>query len=283
MSLSFPPLTRAIKMLLAVNIGMYLLMLLLEKTGAGSTADYITVHLGLMPQLVVQHGWIWQLLTYSILHGGFFHLFFNMLMLWMFGANLEVHFGSRQFLEFFFFGVLGGALTTVIMAYTVGLSAHPIFNIKPDVLTVGASAGVFAIYMACAMLFGEQQVFLFPFPFALKMKYLVAILGFIALIGALDDRVGGGTANIAHLGGLLFGYLYLKFVPRRGLTYAFSESFFGLRNSYHRWKRRQAAKRFEVYMRKHEKEPRKYFDEYGNFKPPDDGEKKDGGKGGWVN
>ena len=97
------------------------------------------------------------------------------------------------------------------------------------------------------------------------------------------DRVGGGTANIAHLGGLLFGYLYLKFVPRRGLTFAFSESFFGLRNSYHRWKRRQAAKKFEVYMRKHEKEPRKYFDEYGNFKPPDDGEKKDGGKGGWVN
>jgi len=283
MSLSFPPLTRAIKMLLAVNIGMYLLMLLLEKTGTGSTADYITIHLGLIPQLAVQHGWIWQLLTYSILHGGFFHLFFNMLMLWMFGANLEIHFGSRQFLEFFFFGVLGGALTTLIMAYTVGLSAHPIFNIKPDVLTMGASAGVFAIYMGCAMLFGEQQVFLFPFPFALKMKYLVAILGFIALIGALDDRVGGGTANIAHLGGLLFGYLYLKFVPRRGLTFAFSESFFGLRNSYHRWKRRKAAKKFEVYMRKHEKEPRKYFDEYGNFKPPDDTEKKDGGKGGWVN
>ena len=283
MSLSFPPLTRAIKLLLAVNIGMYLLMLLLEKTGAGSTSNYIAFYLGLIPQQVVQHGLIWQPLTYSILHGGFFHVFFNMLMLWMFGANLEIHFGSRQFLEFFFFGVLGGALTTIIIAYTVGLSTHPIFNIKPDVLTVGASAGVFAIYMGCAMLFGEQQVFLFPFPFALKMKYLVAILGFIALIGALDDRVGGGTANIAHLGGLLFGYLYLKFVPRRGLTFAFSESFFGLRNSYHRWKRRQASKKFEVYMRKHEKEPRKYFDEYGNFKPPDDAEKKDGGKGGWVN
>ena len=116
------------------------------------------------------------------------------------------------------------------------------------------------------------------------MKYLVAILGFIALIGALDDHVkgGGGTAHIAHLGGLLFGYLYLKFIPRRGLSFAFSERYFGLRNAYHKWKRRQAAKKFEVYMRKHNQEPGNYFDEYGNFKPPDDSEKKNGGKGGWV-
>jgi len=283
MSLSFPPVTRAIKLLLAINIGMYMLMLLLDKTGSGKASYDIATSLGLIPEQVVHHGWIWQLFTYSIIHGGFFHLFFNMLMLWMFGANLEIHFGPRQFLEFFFFGVLGGALTTVILAYTVGLSTNPIFNIRPDVVTVGASGGIFAIYMACAMLFGEQQVYMFPFPFAIKMKYLVAILGFVALIGAIDDRVGGGTANIAHLGGLLFGYLYLKFVPRRGLTFAFSESYFGLRNSYHRWKRRKAAKKFEVYMRQHEKEPGKYFDEYGNFKPPEDAGKKDGGKGGWVN
>lgn len=282
MTLSFPPLTRAIKMLVVVNVGMYVLMLLMEKTGYALAAARIAVDLGLIPQQVVHHGWIWQLLTYSVIHGGFFHIFFNMLMLWMFGANLEVYFGSRQFLEFFFFGVLGGSLTTVVLSYTIGLTANPIFNIKPDVLTVGASAGVFAIYMGCAMLFGEQQVFLFPFPFALKMKYLVAILGIIALIGALDDRVGGGTANIAHLGGLLFGYLYIKFIPRRGFSFAVSERYFGLRNAYHKWKRRQAAKKFEVYMRKHEHEPRKYFDQYGNFKPPDDADKKDG-KGGWVN
>ena len=281
MSLSFPPVTRAVKILLAINIGMYMLMLLLDKMGAGVTAE-ITVYLGLIPGQVV-HGWIWQLLTYSIIHGGLFHLFFNMLMLWMFGSNLEIHFGFRRFLEFFFFGVLGGALTTVLLAYTVGLSAHPIFNVRPDVVTVGASAGIFAIYMASAMLFGERQVFLFPFPFAIKMKYLVAILGFVALVGAIDDRVGGGTANIAHLGGLLFGYLYLKFIPRRGLTFVFSEGYFSLRNSYHKRKRRKAAKQFEVYMRKHEKEPNKYFDEYGNFRPPDDIDKKNGGRGGWVN
>ena len=92
MTLSFPPLTRAIKMLVALNVGMYVLMLLLEKTGMGATSDGLAVALGLMPEQVVKHGWIWQLLTYSIIHGGFFHLFFNMLMLWMFGANVEGYF-----------------------------------------------------------------------------------------------------------------------------------------------------------------------------------------------
>src|SRR5215475_16082890 len=117
MTLSFPPFTRAIKLLLAVNIGMYVLMLLLEKTDMGAASTGIAVALGLIPDQVVKHGWIWQLLTYSIIHGGFFHLFFNMLMLWMFGSTLEGYFGPRQFLEFFFFGVLGGSVTTVILAY----------------------------------------------------------------------------------------------------------------------------------------------------------------------
>ncbi|HEV3315905.1 MAG TPA: rhomboid family intramembrane serine protease [Candidatus Angelobacter sp.] len=283
MTLSFPPVTRAIKLLLGVNVGMYFLILLLEKTGSLVAVYDIITKLGLVPDQVVHHGWIWQLLTYSIVHERFFHIFFNMLMLWMFGANLEIHFGSRQFLEFFFFGVFGAALTSLVLTYTVGLMANPIFTISPTTPIIGASGGIFAIYMACAMLFGEQQVYLFPFPFAIKMKYLVAILGVIALVGAIDNRVGGGTANLAHLGGLLFGYLYLKFIPRRGLTFVFSEAYFGLRNSYYRWKRHQAKKKFEVYMRKHEKEPDKYFDEYGNFKPPDDADKKDGGKGGWVN
>jgi membrane associated rhomboid family serine protease len=278
MSLSFPPFTRAIKTLLAINIGMYMLMILLAKTGAVDAGAWIVLHLGLIPQQVV-HGWVWQLLTYSTIHGGFFHLFFNMLMLWMFGANLEIQWGHRRFMEFFFFGVFGAGLTSVLLAYTLG---HFV-SLDPTTVTVGASGGVFAIYMACAMLFGEQQVFIFPLPLSMKMKYLVFIFGFIALIGALDDRAGGGTANIAHLGGLLFGYLYVKFVPRRGFSYVLSEGYFGVRNSYHRWKRRRAGRKFQVYMRKHNKDPKEYFDEYGNFRPPEDLDKKDGGPGGWVN
>jgi hypothetical protein len=123
---------------------------------------------------------------------------------------------------------------------------------------------------------------MFPLPVAIRMKYLVGILAFIALISALGSA--GDTANVAHLSGLLFGYLYIRFVPRRGLTFAFSEAGYGFRNRMHRWKLNRSKKKFQVYMKKHGHDPKEYFDEYGNFRPPDERDKKDGGsKGGWVN
>ena len=81
----------------------------------------------------------------------------------------------------------------------------------------------------------------------------------------------GGIAVFAHLGGLLFGYLWVKFLPSRGLSYAASERYFGVRNSYYRWKRRRAARKFEVYMRDHDRKVT--FDEHGNYVPPDDNDK----------
>ncbi|HET7871318.1 MAG TPA: rhomboid family intramembrane serine protease, partial [Terriglobales bacterium] len=99
--------------------------------------------------------------------------------------------------------------------------------------------------------------------------------------GALGDA--GGTANVAHLSGLLFGYIYVKFVPRRGLLFTGSEVYYGMINSCHRWKRRRAGKKFQVYMSQHQHDPKQYFDEYGNFKPPEEKDKGDRGSGGWVN
>jgi membrane associated rhomboid family serine protease len=278
MSLSFPPFTRAIKILIAINTAVYLLILILGATGHGLAANDIFDTFALKAHDVV-HGRVYQLLSYGFLHAGFFHLLFNMLMLWMFGSMLESRLGSRQFWEFYLFGVFGAGLTSVALAYTLGGIVH----LVPMTPTVGASGGIYAIFMAAAMLFGDVEVFLFPLPFAMRLKYLVAILAFIALVGALADM--GGTANVAHLGGLLFGYVYVKFVPRRGLTFAFTEGYYGIRNYYHRLKRERAKKKFQVYMRKHEQDPKQYFDEYGNFRPPDDKDKdkKDRGPGGWVN
>ena len=94
---------------------------------------------------------------------------------------------------------------------------------------------------------------------------------------------------MAHLGGLLFGYIWLKFVPRRGFGHATSERVFGLRNSYYRWKRKRAARKFEVYMRKHDDrgdyKHEDYFDEYGNFRDPSERDRKGNGdsRGPWVN
>lgn len=270
MTLSFPPFTRAIKILIGLNAGIFFALLLMRAIHQGPAADLFENTFALVSSQVV-HGHVYQLVTYGFLHASLMHLLLNMLALWMFGSMLESAWGSRKFWEFYLFGVAGAALTTVAMAYTIGGVLH----LNRDTPTVGASGGVYAIFMATAMLFGDREVFLFPFPVAMKLKYLVAIMGFVALVSALGDPAG--TANVAHLGGLLFGYLFVKFVPRRGLLLSFSEGFYATRNSYHRWKRRRAAKKFQVYMRKHEDDPKRFY--------PEDHDKdhKDGGPGGWVN
>ena len=278
MTLSFPPFTRAIKTLIGINAGIYLLLIALAALRQGPAAAAIVDFLMLRASHVA-HGKIYELVTYGFVHGGFFHLFFNMLMLWMFGSMLETAWGSRKFWEFYLFGIIGAGLGTVLLAYTLGSIVH----LSPNTPTLGASGGIYAILMATGMLFGNQEVYLFPFPIAIRLKYLVGILAFIALVGALGDA--GDTANVAHLSGLLFGYIYVKFVPRRGLAFAFSETSYGIRNRYHRWKLNRSKKKFQVYMRKHGQDPKDYFDEYGNFRDPSTRDRKSNGdsRGGYVN
>src|SRR5262249_7495050 len=135
--------------------------------------------LALVPAQVV-HGWIWQLITYSFVHLGLFHILFNMLALWMFGAQLETDWGYRRFFEFYFFCVVGAALTTITISYTgVG-------GISPATNTVGASGGVLGILMAFGLLYGDQEIMLFPIPFSIRAKYFVAGLVFIELISAIN-------------------------------------------------------------------------------------------------
>jgi membrane associated rhomboid family serine protease len=285
MSLSFPPFTRAVKQLLIANGAVFLLFWVLRAFGpTAAVGDWAYYHLGLAGYAVI-HGEIWQLVTYSFLHYGILHLLFNMLALWMFGAQLEQDWGYSLFLQFYFFCVVGAALVTVAVSFT------GVLGVSPLTLTVGASGGIYGLLLAFGMLHGNSEVMLFPLPFLIKAKYFVIGIIFLALYGALSSAHGGGQsiAYMAHLGGLLFGYIWLKFVPRRGFGYAASERAFGLRNSYYRWKRKRAARKFEVYMRKHDRGDYKhddYFDEYGNFRDPsarDPGKKNGDTRPPWVN
>jgi hypothetical protein len=115
----------------------------------------------------------------------------------------------------------------------------------------------------------------------MKAKYFVGILIVVTLAFAMSG--GGQVAYVAHLGGLLFGWLYTRRGPKPALVnVGFAERYYGMRNSYYRWKRRRAAKKFEVYMSKHDRQV--HFDEHGNYIPPDDDPKGNGGgKSGWVN
>ena len=173
MTLSLPPFTPAVIWLLGLNTAVFLLMELFGLVLPGidrSIFDYFS----LIPSDVT-HGWIWQIVTYSFLHAGFWHWFGNMLGLWMFGSALEGAWGSRRFVELFSFGVIGAAITTIVVSYGHVLGG-------PNSPTVGASGGVFAILIAFGIVFAENEIMLIPFPFLIKAKYFIAILIVVSVI-----------------------------------------------------------------------------------------------------
>lgn len=125
---------------------------------------------------------------------------------------------------------------------------------------------------------------MFPLPISIRAKYLVGILIFISLAGTFEGFSSAGRgesiAYIAHLGGALFGWLYLRVVPRRGFGFSFSEGYFGLHNSYYRWKRQRAARKFEVYMRRQDR--KQQIDDYSKLHDTDR-ERGDGeDRGPWI-
>jgi membrane associated rhomboid family serine protease len=271
-----------VKALIIANVAVFLVMMLSGLTRLGLEI-WANDYFYLRPAAVV-NGQIWQLVTYAFFHAGLMHLLFNMLGLWMFGAQFETDFGTKRFYEFYFWCVLGAALTTIGVG-ALGRIAYPhaplpLFAIMGGIWhtsTIGASGGVYGLLIAFGILNGDRQVYVFPFPIAIKARYIVAIWIFIAFVSAFSGA--NGVAEFAHLGGALFGWLYVRFIPRYGLQVAASEGVFGIRNRYYKWKRRQAAKKFEVYMRKSKRE--EYFDENGNYRGPSLDKKDDDSK--WIN
>ena len=266
--MTLPPFHGAVKKLVLANVAVFFVMALLGWV-APEAGDLLALHLELIPAAVL-HGEVWQVITYGFLHAGIMHILFNMLTLWFIGSYLESSFGERWLTEIYFVSLIGAGLTSVAAGYS-----H-IFGLTPYVATVGASGAIFGLLVAFGVFFGEQQLLVF-FLVQIKAKYLVAI--YILLAVASLVRGPAGVAYVAHLGGALFGYLYAKWAPRRGFTYASSERYFALRNSYYRWKRRKAAKKFQVYMRKQDKEV--HFDKDGRYIDPD--AKKDPNDRDWMN
>ena len=142
----------------------------------------------------------WQLLTYGFLHGDIIHIAFNMFMLWMFGRELELLMGSKRFLIYFLTCVVGAGVVQLIVAGMQG-SIYP---------TVGASGGVFGLLLAFGMTFPNRMIMrMFP-PIPMKAKYMVIVFGLLELYLGISGNAPG-VANFAHLGGMLFGFLLLRY------------------------------------------------------------------------
>ena len=188
----------------------------------------------LRPVDVLQHLYIWQLVTYMFLHQGIGHILFNMLALWMFGTEFERLWGTRRFLRFYFFCGAGAGLCVIIGAYLFG---------NPQVATIGSSGAIYGILLASAVLWPDRQM-LFYFLIPIKMKYFVMIIGAIAFLNSFNPA--SPVSEVAHLGGMLFGYIFLK--APRGLEF---DPLGASRSVYRQWKLERAKKKFQVYMREH--------------------------------
>ncbi len=138
----------------------------------------------------------WTFVTYMFMHGGFFHLLFNMLLLFFFGPAVEERLGGSSFALYYFTCGVGGAIFGVLLSF-----------VGPVGPVVGASAAVLGVMLAFAMFWPDMPVYVFPLPVPVKVKWLVA---FLVIMDLLFLRVNDGIAHFAHLGGFLFGFIYLK-------------------------------------------------------------------------
>jgi membrane associated rhomboid family serine protease len=184
---------------------------------------------GLEPYAVVHRFEIWQLATYLFLHAGFFHVIFNLFALWMFGSDLEREWGSGQFLFFYLLTGIGAGIVEVLLMP----STHS--------MTIGCSGAIYGLLLAYGLIFPERLIYLY-FLIPIRAKWFVLLMGVIEFVGSFGTP-GSGVAHVAHLGGMLFAYVYL----RR------SRMPFSLRGRYDDWRRARLRKKFETYMRKHEK------------------------------
>ena len=231
-------LPQGIKWLLIINTAVFVVYFL----GGGTIEQHMTVIFGLSAEAAIRNLMIWQVVTYMFLHGGITHILFNMLMLWMFGMPIEQDWGTRRFLRYYFSCGIAAAVCVLVVSMLTHDWTTP---------TIGASGAILGVMVAFGVLYPEQ-VILLMFLFPMKAKYLVMITAAIEVLVLLKYGTNTGVSTVGHVGGMAFGYLYLKRrIPMLRIP--------DLGGAYRQWKMQRAKKKFQVYLKKH------------------------GGRGPWVN
>lgn len=205
-SIVIPPFTPAIKWIAGISGGLWLLQFVLLKSVG---TDPLTAVFGVVPNDVIR-GRIWQPLTYALLHSpfGIGHVLINMLFLWMFGGDLERAWGWRAFVRYYVVCAGGAGVLIVLLGLASGSGGVP---------TIGASGAIYGVIVAYGMLFGDRVVYFMMF-FPMKARWFAAIAFGLQLFLSVS---GGspGTSHVAHVGGGLVGFLFLKRVWRIGAFY----------------------------------------------------------------
>jgi hypothetical protein len=240
-SFSFPEFRGATRRLVLANVGAFFALLIAGLAAPEATSTLVK-HLLFQPDLFV-HGELWQPFTYSFIHppGAILGTALELVSLWFMAGFLEqMHTPSwvTGLYASSVLGTAGAALAIYGVGGTLGMAKDP-------VALYGCFGGIFGMLVAIGVLYGDMEFLLF-FTIGIKARYMAALYGLITIAMLFGPQ---GKYAFAQLGGALAGVLFLKLAPRRGITFAFSEKLYGMRNRYYRWKRRRAARKFEVYMR----------------------------------
>ena len=224
-SYSFGPgqITPAVKWLIWANVAAFVL---------SNVFPILVLYFGLIPEAVVEKGWLWQTVTYMFLHDGILHILFNMLGIWMFGVELERLWGTRFFVRYYAVTGLGAAATSLAWSMLPLPGADAIYYS----VTVGASGALYGLLLAFAISYPDRPILMFLL-FPIPAKYFVIIMGALAFMAASGSG-GGSIAHTAHLGGLVVGYIYLK--GAKGIV---AEA----KYRYLRWKMARLRRKFDVH------------------------------------
>lgn len=150
----------------------------------------------------------YQLFTYMFCHGGFFHVFFNMLMLSFMGPIMEEFWGQKRFLIFYMITGIGAGAFNILMDMFFGIGSFSVM--------LGASGAVYGVMTAFGVTFPNMELRMFLIPVSFKAKYLVMVLGSIAIFSGFRSTPGDDTAHLAHLGGIVVAIIFLQFWRGRG-------------------------------------------------------------------
>ena len=238
---AFPDFRGATRRLVLWNLAAYF-ALALALMAAPATADGLAISFAFTPGTFL-HGALWQPFTYSFIHTGIGGTLLELLSLFFIAGFLENYHKPEWVTGLYAVSVLGtAAAATAIYA----CSSHPQGVSLGAISLTGCFGGIFGLLVAIGALYGDTQFMLFPLPIGIKARYLVAVYALISIAMLF------GTQRLyafAQLGGALTGLLYIRLAPRRGVSFGLSERLYAVRNRYYRWKRRRAARKFEVYMR----------------------------------
>lgn len=237
---AFPDFSGATRRLILVNLIAYFVLLILG-FAAPAAAGAIGAYFSFIPSYFL-HGWLWQPITYSLIHPTLMGTLFELLSLWFLASFLETYRGASWVMGLYASSVLGTALAAAALFQAARTFGFPMENAQ----IYGCMGGAFGMLIAIGVLFGDVEFLMF-FVVGMKAKYLAIIYALIAFAMLFGQS---RLYAFAQIGGALAGLLFIRLAPSRGFSFAFSERIYGLRNSYYRWKRRRASRKFEVYMKK---------------------------------